>query len=253
MGATILLFTLVLVRVGAFVAVFPFLSGRNTPRLVRAALAFSLAMFWFVTLDPRAELPRVPPAELPWLFYALALGREALIGLAAGFLFSLFLAPVRIAGEFITGQIGLAQSVVLGAAADTAAGPITLILETLAGLIFFSLDGHHIVLSLLHASFARHPLGGSLVLISPPAAVETVIVAQTLGLQLAGPLVLVMFLLTVVLALMARIAPQINIYTVGFTLQAMTALIGLMFLLPDLLRTMAVIFTRIGQLSNQLL
>ena len=62
-----------------------------------------------------------------------------------------------------------------------------------------------------------------------------------MGMLLAGPLGLCLFLLTVVLAIMTRTAPQLNIYSVGFTLQVTVALLGCLFLMPDMIRLMIAI------------
>jgi flagellar biosynthetic protein FliR len=254
MDRAALFFALVLARVAAFVAVMPLFSGRSTPRLVRAGLALSLAVFWFGHVAPPPDLQKMcAEGSIPWLTFGVALGREALLGGFVGLLFNLFLAPVRIAGEFVTQQIGLAQASLLGAAADSAAGPLTIIFETLAGLIFLELNGHHIILSILHASFARHPLGGAFMPVPVPAVVESVVTAEALGVLLAGPLALAMFLVTIVLALMARVAPQLNIYSVGFTLQAIVAITGAMFLLPDLLRLMVATLSRVSEMVRMLI
>lgn len=252
--AGVLFFALVLGRVGTFVAVMPLFAGRGTPRLVRVGLAAVLAIFWLTCLVPPPELARLRSAgEVPWVVFGLALTREMLLGAMAGLVFSLFLAPVHIAGEFITSQIGLAQSVVLGPASDGSASPLTTILETLAGFVFLELNGHHLVLAVLHASFDRYPLGGVMMPVPTGELVEAVSVAQAYGVVLAGPLALALFLLTVVLAILARAAPQLNIYSVGFTLQALVGLIGAMVLTPDLVRLMAALTARIGGLARTIL
>ncbi len=252
--AGVLFFALVLARVGAFVAVMPLFSGRGTPLLVRVGLSLSLSVFWLTTLVPPPELARLRSVgELPWLLFGLALGREAILGAMVGLLFSLFLAPVHIAGEFITQQIGLAQAAVLGPAADTSAAPLTLILETLAGFVFLELNCHHIVFTVLHATFAKYPLGGAFLPVPAGSLVDAVVVAETCGVLLAGPLALAMFVLTVVLAVLGRAAPQINVYSVGFTLQAFAGIIGALLLTPELVRLMALMMGRIAEVIRVVL
>jgi flagellar biosynthetic protein FliR len=242
-----LLFALVLARVGAFVAVMPLFAGQGTPRLVRAGLALALSVFWFGQLGPPAELAQLHAGPTPWLLFLLVMGREALLGAVVGLMFSLFLAPVRIAGEFITQQIGLAQAGLLGGTFSSPASPLTLILESLAGVVFLELNGHHVVLAVLHASFARYPLGGTLFPAPGDGVIQSVATAEALGVQLAGPLALAMFLVTIVLALLGRAAPQLNIYSVGFTLQSLVALGAALILLPDLVHLMSAALARMGE------
>src|SRR5262249_36909401 len=175
-------------------------------RVVRAGLALTLSVFWLGSLAPPADLGVLTrPGVTAWLVLGLALGREAILGALMGVAFALLLAPARIAGEMVAQQIGLAQGQVLGPGADTAAGPLTLILETLAGLVFLEMDLHHVVLGILHVSFERFPLGGTLLPSPTGQLVDGVAMAESLGVLLAGPLALCLFLVTVILALMARI------------------------------------------------
>jgi flagellar biosynthetic protein FliR len=190
---------------------------------------------------------------VPWLLFGMAMGREVLLGALVGLIFGLFLAPIHIAGEFITQQIGLAQATLVGGATSSAGGPLTIILETLGGMAFLALDGHHVILAVLHASFGRYPLGGTFMPVPAETAVEGVTTATSLGILLAGPLALALFLVTATLALMGRVAPQLNIYSVGFALQALVAILAGMLLIPDMVGFMTVIFGRIGELVRVLL
>jgi len=242
---------LLLARLGAFVAVMPLFSAR-TPRLVRAGLVLALAAFYLNTTPPPANAPPQGPIEVESLRYGLALTREGLIGAAMGFAFGLFLLPARIAGEFITTQIGLNIAPLPGPTGESAAGPLTTVFETVAGFVFLAADGHHVVLMALHASFAVYPLGGTNV---PQAAgaVNGLAVAYEMGLLLAAPIGGCLFLLAITLAVMARAAPQLNIYSVGFTLQVLVVLFGGLFLLPEFVLTLTVIIAKLGAMLPQMM
>ena len=239
---------LLLARCGAFVAALPLFAGR-TPRTVRVGLAFALVLFYLGTVPPTwdgnfaAKLGSVPT-----LAYGLALIRESLIGGVVGVMFSLFLLPARVAGEFVTQQVGLALSPQAGLANDTPASPLALAFEAAASLAFLTLDGHHIALGTLHASFARLPLGGSLLPQPAVPLLDGMASAHEMGILLAAPLGLSLFLLTVVMALMARAAPQLNIYSVGFTLQVLVALLGALFLLPEFVQVASAMMGQVGDM-----
>jgi flagellar biosynthetic protein FliR len=241
---------LLLARLGAFVAVMPLFSAR-TPRAVRAGFVIALAAFYLGSSPPQASAPPAGTLEVDSLRYGLALVRESLIGAAMGFAFGLFLLPARIAGEFITTQIGLNIAPLPGPTGDAGAGALTTIFETVAGLVFLISDGHHIVFMALHASFAAYPLGGTNV---PQAAgaVNGLAVAYEMGLLLAGPLAGCLFLLAITLAVMARAAPQLNIYSVGFTLQVTVVLFGGLFLLPEFVLILNVIVAKLGAMLPQM-
>jgi flagellar biosynthetic protein FliR len=191
--------------------------------------------------------PAGPEMEYESVRYSLALVREALIGASMGFAFGLFLLPARVAGEFITTQVGLNITPEQGPTGTDTAGPLTIVFETVAGLVFLLSDGHHVVLAALHASFAVFPLGGTNV---PEAgsSITGLAAAYEMGLLLAAPLAACLFLLAVTLAVMARAAPQLNIYSVGFTLQVLVVLFGGLFLLPEMILTLHAIVGRVGAL-----
>ena len=239
---------LLLARLGAFVAVMPLFSAR-TPRAIRAGFVVALAAFYLGAAPPKLA-PGTPVGtvtDIESFRYALALARETLLGAAMGFVFGLFLLPARIAGEFVTTQIGLNGTPLPGPTGGDSAGPVTTAFETMAGFVFLAADGHHVVLMALHASFAAFPLGGATLPDVAPA-VTGLSTAYEMGLLLAGPLALCLFLLAVTLAIMARAAPQLSIYSVGFSLQVLVVLFGGLFLLPEMVLTAYAITGRLGAL-----
>jgi len=231
---------LLLARVGAFVAVMPPFAAR-TPRTVRAAFAIALTVFYLSAAAPTwdAEFARNAADAHP-ARYALALIREALLGASMGFAFALFLLPARLAGEFVTLQIGLNAAQAQSPSGPEGGGPLTILFETASGMLFLAADGHHLVLTALHASFGVLPLGGTMLPDANPM-LNGLSTAYEMGLLMAGPLALCLFLLSVTLAIMTRAAPQLNIYSVGFTLQVFVMLLGGLFLLPELVRGLTVV------------
>jgi flagellar biosynthetic protein FliR len=237
----------VLARVGAFAAVAPPFAGR-TPRLVRVGMAMALTAFYVSEVGPGWDRA----VAIDPLAYALALAREMLIGAAMGFAFSLFLLPARVAGEFVTLQVGLNVAPQVGPTGTDSAGPITNLFETVAALIFLVADGHHVLIGALHASFSVLPLGGPGIPSVGPM-MDGLASAYEMGVLLAGPLVLCLFLLAVTLAIMARAAPQLNVYSIGFTLQVLVVLFGGLFLLPDMVQAIHGIVARTGDSLPKLL
>ena len=75
--------------------------------------------------------------------------------------------------------------------------------------------------------------------------------AYEMGVLLAGPLTVCLLLLSVTLAVMARTAPQLNVYSVGFTLQVLVVLFGGAFLVPEFVVTVHAIIDRTGAVLGQ--
>lgn len=237
----VLSFTLILARTGAFVTVLPLFGGGTTPRTVKVGLAVALAVLYFLLLHPAANAAASP---LSWLAFAVVLGREALLGAFLGFAMSLVLLPVRIAGDYLGQEIGLA----LAAQADpTAVNPslvVSQLFQMLAGLLFFGLNGHHLFLAALHGTFLYIPVGGPLLVptlrggSAAAAMTAGLSSAQQWGLMLVAPVGALLFLSSIVLALITRAAPQMNLFSVGFGLRIGIGLAGLFVLMPDFIHAL---------------
>lgn len=240
----VLSFALILARVSAFVAVLPLLGSTATPRTVKVGLSMALAVLYFLLLGGSAV-----PAHLAgdnavsWLAFAVVLLKEAVLGAALGYVMSLVLLPAQIVGDYLGQEMGLA----LAAQSDpTATNPslvISQLFQMLAGVLFLAVDGHHLFLTALHGTFLRIPLGGWSGLSSAGTMVTGLTQAQEWGLMLAAPAGAVLFITSIVLALMTRAAPQMNIFSVGFAMRIGIGLGVVLLLMPNfvsaLLRAMA--------------
>jgi flagellar biosynthetic protein FliR len=251
--STVLSFALILARTGAFVGVLPMLGSHSTPRTVKVGLAFALAVLYFQILGVSA-IPEVLTANgsASWSILILVLLKEALLGAFLGFAMGLILLPIRIAGEYLGAEMGLA----MGAQADpTAPNPsvvVTQLFEMLAGVLFFSLDGHHLFFAALHSTFLRIPLGSwsGMSAVGPMTAGMTA--AQEWGLMLAAPVGAMLFLSSVVLALMTRAAPQMNVFAFGYAVRIGFGLLGLFVLMPGFIAAVTRSLARMGQLLERL-
>ncbi len=231
MEAAVANFALTLTRVGAFLYAAPLIGGPNIPRTVKVGLSFALAVF-FTSYNPAAEGDS--GLTFHWLSLGLGLARETLLGGVFGLAFSVMMMPARIAGEFIAQESGLTFANVVGASGDGSTNPISVLMELLAGMVFFASDLHHVFLMALRATFDAYP-AGRLVSLPDWDLVTIASKAQEGGLLLALPVAVCLFLTTVVLSLMTRAAPQLNMYSVGFPMRVIVSLGAVLLLLPTML------------------
>ncbi|MCY2992587.1 MAG: flagellar biosynthetic protein FliR [Planctomycetota bacterium] len=249
LNTTLFTFLLILARVGAFATALPLLGGRSSSHLAKASLILSLTVFWFAGLsgDPTGVFQRLP-SQTQWLAFALAIGREVLVGAVLGYALGLFVVPFRIAGEFIGQEMGIS----LGGVADPTqnrVGPaIGQLFELLGVLILFSLDVHHVFFAALHSTFARWPLGELTFPVPVAPFLRAIAETQQWGLLLAAPVGVCLFITSIFLALMARAAPQLNILSVGFALRLAVGLVAVYMLLPDMTGSMIYVLERFSEL-----
>jgi flagellar biosynthetic protein FliR len=72
--------------------------------------------------------------------------------------------------------------------------------------------------------------------------------AEEWGLVLAAPVSLCLFLTTIILALMTRAAPQLNLYSIGFPMLTGVGLGAIVVLLPDIARSLVYYFGHFSQM-----
>ena len=239
---------LILARVSAFLSMSPVLGGRAVPKLVKISLALVLSGFWFTISGAAQARTVLTMTQSPWLGLVLAVAREALIGGILGYVFGLFLTPFRIAGEYIAQEMGLT----LGSITDpTRSQPSTVpgeFFELVGILLFLSQNVHHVFLAVLHRTFATQPLGGAFLPVPIAMQLKALSSATEWGLLLAAPVGCCLFLTSLLLALLSRAAPQLNLMSAGFALRVLIGLIALLVLWPDLVPCMVSVLHRSSSL-----
>jgi flagellar biosynthetic protein FliR len=241
--AVVAAFALTLARVGTFIQVLPLLGGANMPRTVKVGLSLSLAVLFFNeasgALGQAGGLAALGLTS--WVGLGLALLREMVLGGVLGFAMGLFLLPAHVAAEFITQEAGLSFANVLTASGDGSANALTVVFEMLASVVFLTLDLHHGFLLLLQQTFQHLPIGQGFH-VPNWDLVTAVSTGEEGGILLVAPVALCLFLTTVVLALMTRAAPQLNLYSVGFPLRVLVCLGAALVMMPTLLTGMIRMF-----------
>jgi flagellar biosynthetic protein FliR len=218
-------------RALALFTALPVLSTRNVPARVRIALAA------FIALAAQPALPPMPLVALDSPAAALLVAQQVVIGLTLGFAVRVVFAAVEFAGEIIGLQMGLNFAGFfdpLSAANATAASRF---FGTLVAWLFIVMGGHLLVVAALVQSFSTFPVGPepfAFLRQMQPQAWGSEIFAT--GLWIALPLVTMLMFVNLALGVVSRVAPQINIFAIGFPVTLGVGLLGLLLTLPALAR-----------------
>jgi len=238
------LFTLVLGRMAGLFAALPLFGGERVPMMIRAASVLAMTLVCFPVLSLREP---VLPADFLSLFLLVAC--ETMIGLTLGIIARSLFAAVEFCGQIVGMQMGFSMSSLF----DPAMGQIPLMSvfqSLLASLLFLSLGVHHVFIRAMVESYAVIPLGGWHVtgdLISFLVSVTSGVFI--LGVKLAAPVMVALLATTVVLGIMARSFPQMNIFMISMPLNIGVGLLALGLSLLVFMRTLEVSF---GALSGQI-
>jgi len=215
------LFMLVLGRVSGILAATPMFGGKLVPNRIKAALAFALTLVLFPVLIPK--LPHMPPDVIS---FGLLMIKEALIGISLGLLSQIIFAAVEFCGYIVSTQMGLSIALQFDPTLGMQVSALTVFQNLLAMLLFLSLGAHHIFFSAIVESYQLLPVGawhmsGELL----KFFTSTVSGIFVLGIKLAAPVMASLLAVTVILGVMARVFPQMNVFMVSMPLN-----IGLGFL-----------------------
>ncbi|MBK8979745.1 MAG: flagellar biosynthetic protein FliR [Planctomycetes bacterium] len=211
------------VRATAFLAALPVLGEHVPSRALRLVLGIAIGAAVFQL----AGTPVVSAPSLPEL--GLLAAREALIGALAGFAVQCLFAVVAVAGELVGQEMGLTMSRVLDPSSGRQDATLTVLLQTLAFLLFLQLDLHHDVLRVLLATYDHVPVGHGFELAGVVAMLQsTIAAALALGVRLVAPVLALLLLTTVVLVVLARAIPNLNLLEFSFGFRILVALAALL-------------------------
>ena len=241
------LFALVTSRVVGFVAVSPF-PGQNVGKTQRATLVAVLA--WIGT-----SFAPSPPFVLG-LDLELA-GRAAVelgCGLVVGIAFRLVFAAAEVMGTVLGQMTGLATPSVLNPTMDAPETAIGRIVGLCAMLVALAAGVHRVALAGLLESFRALPVGTATLLDAPLLRLfDLGIDAFVVGVRLSTPVVAVALLVQIVLALVSRAAPSVQIFSVGFGLLFVSGLLSMVTCLDDMMAGLATHFSLLSSFLDQAL
>jgi len=221
-------FLVVLVRTAVILSALPLLGGVSVPTRIKLGLAVIIA----VLLTPVVTFT-LPPNWLEPGNLVLVLGAELLVGLVLGLAMRLIMTAVELAGSVMGFQVGFAMAGVLDPVTQVETPVFGQLLTILATLLYFQVDGHHLVLLALGSSFQLIPPFGAH-LGAPLLTDVTGLIQRTYdtGLKLAFPVMAATFLIHITMGLLGRLVPQMNIMLTSFPITIAMGLLVLGLGLP---------------------
>lgn len=208
-------FVLVVFRLAGMMLFAPLFGSIRVPKRVRVMLVVVLAMGLTPTITPPASLP-----DSPWEL-ALGIGSEMAFGLAMGMVMSFAFIAAQWAGEIIGQQMGFNLSEVFDPQFGAQGSLIGDIYFMLTQVVFLLVGGHRAMIQGVRASFEALPLL-SLGIDEPLLHTMTGLftAATLLAMQLAAPMLVTAMVVDLVLGLIGKTMPQMNVMAAGLTLKA---------------------------------
>jgi len=207
----------------------PVFSSKAVPVRARIALAF------FVALAAQPSLEGQPMVSIndPGAFGAVL--QQVGVGLAIGFAIRVVFAAVELAGEVVGFQMGLGFASFFDPSMGGQSSAVARFFGQMATFMFVVMGGHVMVLMTVISSFTAFPVDQNFLDALKQMKIYdlgTDLFAS--GLWMALPMVGMLMFANLALGIVSRVAPQMNIYAIGFPITLTVGLVGMAATLPML-------------------
>lgn len=216
-----------LTRILGLLVAAPVFNTAAVPNVV--VLVFGLAI-GFAVMPVLPPMPDIPAGS--WIGLAIIL-QQFLIGVFMGFTVRVVFLAVDLAGDLIGLQMGLSFAVFYDPRGTGNTPVITEFLGLLTSLLFLAMNGHLLLLQALAESFVLLPVG------TAPFAAKGIGVmlawAGTLfsaGVLISLPLVAAVLIANIAMGVLSRVAPQLNLFAVGFPVTLAAGFVVMMISMP---------------------
>jgi flagellar biosynthesis protein FliR len=236
-------FVLVATRVLAVLATSPVMGLKSVPAQARIGLGLLVALI-MVPVVAKDGLPA--GVDVTWS----AIAGEAVVGALAGFAATLVYAAIQLGAGLLDLQAGFS----LGSLYDATFGNQGAVLErfynALAALLFLQTDAHHLLITALSQLFVIVPLGGFQVsMVRPDLLAQIITSTFAVALELVFPVMAALLLADMALAILARVAPQFGLFSIGVQIKLALALGALIITIPLILPRVHALFGAVAGAS----
>lgn len=216
-------------RILAFLHFCPVLDNRAFSRRIKTVLALALA----VIITPM--LPeKVLMSELMSMRTLLLIGEQLLWGLLFGIAMQLVFVVLQTAGHILSMNMGLGMAMMNDPVNGSSTTVISQMIYTFCGLLFFVMDGHLLVVTILYKGFTWWPIGQA---INQPTLL---LVVQSLGwimssaTLIAIPTTFVMLIVQGGFGLLNRVSPTLNLFSLGFPISMLFGLLCISMMMTNI-------------------
>lgn len=250
--ALLLMYSLVFLRIIAFVVAMPIIGTAQIAIQIKLFLAITITLV-VAPLLPRDNIESILLDDRLW---SLSLYQVA-IGLLLGFIGRFFLFSLAVAGDWIGISSGSSSAQIFNPAQGTTGSVFDQFFVIIASLLFFALNAHHVLIQTLVTSFTKvHPLQISFGEIGTHQMINHFIETIVFGIKLALPVAIPILVANVVMGVMARIVPQLNVFVtslqVTFIITIAVLLISLPLLFDEYQNLISNTLNRVNQMVEAL-
>lgn len=238
---------LLFIRGGALLISLPGIGTQQVVPTARAALAMLMA-FAITAGGVRAATPQ------GLLDGGLMIAAEFTFGYIIGYIPQLVIGGLTVAGQVVTGSIGLGQANMIDPSLGGNFAVLARINSLLGTVIFLMMDAHHLLIRAMANLDSTNIIGH----FQPGEKVFSIlstefVTAFNLGVLLSGPLLVTILIVQFVLGLLTRFVPQFNIFIISLPLTILVGLYMTEFTFFEMAKLIADAFTNLGEIAKSII
>lgn len=224
----VLAFVLVVARLSGLFLVAPVFSSQMIPPRIKIMILLVLAATLTPIVSPDAT--DVPTSIVPMITAMLT---ESITGFAIGFSVAIVFAAVQLGASLIDTSIGFSMATIIDPINNAQGAVLGSFYSMVATLAFLSVNGHHWLLAGFKRSFEIVQLGAVPDIERMMANLfQTFTGLFAMAFQIAAPVLVTLLLVDVVLGIVSRVVPQMNVFFVGIPLKIGVGLVAVIISLP---------------------
>ena len=224
-------FLLIFTRVSCFVFIAPFFSMNSVPARIRIGISFFTAMLLYQALSPADIIVYGTVME-----YALIVMKEAITGLLIGFSATMCTSIVNFAGSVADMETGLSMVTLLDPTTRENTSITGVFFQYVLMLMMIATGMYRYLFGALADTFTLIPVNGAVFHSDRLLNSMLLFLGEyiLIGFRIVLPVFCVILLLNAILGILAKVAPQMNMFSVGIQLKILTGL-GVLFFTAGLL------------------
>lgn len=212
---------LVLIRMSGLFILSPVFGRQNMPALFKVGFAFFLTLIYITATENLAV-----DYQESMVLYVVYVVKELAIGIIMGYVTYIVMSGIYLAGQIIDNQIGFGYANVLDPITNIQVPLTSNFYYTYIILIFLLINGHHMIIRALFYSYKIIPLG-QLTFSSDVIQELGSLMAEMFGiaLRISAPIIAAVFIADVVLGVLSKTIPEMNVFVLGMPIKVMLGLI----------------------------
>ncbi len=238
----ILYFALILLRIIAFIFSSAVFSSANINAPVKILFSILLSFTVFSLFQKQVGTLDVVSDQI-----VLLSAQEVFRGLCIGMITRFFFFAISMSGDLISTSIGLSSAQMYNPMSGAQSNIFEQFQMLLATLVFFALQGHHFMVSALQQSFEIFPvtrIGFHEMAFGGVANLGGLL--MEIALKMAAPVVVAIFLVNLMMGILGRTVPQLNVLMTGFSFTLLAGFLVLVVTLPLMISEMSVVAETTG-------